>query len=192
MAYEPPQWVTPAPGVCLCHVASLGPCMPPPPSFATLPIVCTRSFSTFDTHFLFLLSHVCLGEESLASARWMYSLHGFLHGIECIMFHGHLDYIQEPPLGGRPNTKPGDYGTPNAHNRWFILLYHVGGPAWIEIHWNSIWSRARSHTASNYTWESVTKLHDFGGVLGRRPLDTFFWALTISWSRLLAHVWSGP
>ena len=23
-------------------------------------------------------------------------------------------------------------------------------------------------------------------------LDTFFWALTISWSRLLARVWSGP
>ena len=31
----------------------------------------------------------------------------------------------------------------------------------------------------------MTTLHDFGGVLGR-PLDTFFWALTISWSRLLA------
>jgi hypothetical protein len=30
-------------------------------------------------------------------------------------------------------------------------------------------------------------LHDFGGVLGW-PLDTFFWALTISWSRLMAHV----
>jgi hypothetical protein len=37
----------------------------------------------------------------------------------------------------------------------------------------------------------MTTLHDFGGVLGR-PLDTFFWALTISWSRLLARVYSGP
>ena len=107
------------------------------------------------------------------------------------MFHGHLDYFQKPPLGGRPNTKPGDHGTPNAHNRWFILFYHVWGPAWIEIHWNSIWLRARSHMTSHYTWGSVTTLHDFGGVLGR-PLDTFFWALTISWSRLLARVWSGP
>ena len=81
---------------------------------------------------------------------------------------------------------------------------------------------------SHYTWESVTTLHDFGGVLGR-PFDTFFglsqfhghyswlvcevalrtwmncqypdecahighfvWALTISRSRLLACVWSGP
>ena len=49
---------------------------------------------------------------------------------------------KKPPLGGRPNTKPGDHGTPNAHNRWFILFYHVWGPAWIEIHWNSIWLRA--------------------------------------------------
>ena len=41
------------------------------------------------------------------------------------VFHGHLDYFQEPPLGGRPNTKPGDHGTLNAHNRWFILFFHV-------------------------------------------------------------------
>ena len=37
----------------------------------------------------------------------------------------------------------------------------------------------------------MTTLHDFRGVLGR-PLDTFFWALTIGWSQLLAHVLSGP
>jgi hypothetical protein len=24
------------------------------------------------------------------------------------------------------NTKPGDHGTPNAHNHWFISFYHVG------------------------------------------------------------------
>ena len=35
-------------------------------------------------------------------------LYGFLHGIEWIMFHGHLDCFREPPLGGRPNTKSGD------------------------------------------------------------------------------------
>ena len=106
-------------------------------------------------------------------------------------FHGHMDYFQEPPLGGNPDTKPGDHGTPNAHNRWFILFHHVWGPAWIEIHRSSIWLRARSHMTSNYTWGSMTILGDFGGVSGR-PLDTFFWALTISWSRLFAHVWSGP
>ncbi len=80
---------------------------------------------------------------------------------------------QKPPLASKPNTKPGDHGTPNAHNFSFILFYHVWGPAWIEIYWNSIWLRARSHMTSHYTWGSVTTLHDFGGVLGR-PLDTFF------------------
>ena len=44
------------------------------------------------------------------------------------MVHGHLDCFQKPP---------GDHGTPNAYNRWYILLYHVSGPAWIEFHWNS-------------------------------------------------------
>ena len=107
------------------------------------------------------------------------------------MFHGHLDSLQKPPLGSRPNTKSGDYGTRNVHNRWFVLFYHVWGPAWIEIYWNSIWLRAWSHMTSHYTWKPVSTLHDFGGVLGR-PLDTFFRALTISWSRVLAHVRSGP
>ena len=98
----------------------------------------------------------------------------------------------KPTLGGRPNTKPGDDGTPNAHNHWFILFYHVWGPAWIKkTHWNSIWLRAPSHMASYHTWGSVTTQYAFEGVLGW-PLDTFFWALTISWSRLLARVWSGP
>ena len=106
-------------------------------------------------------------------------LYGFLHGIKWIMFHGHLDYFQKLPLEGRSNTKPGDHGTPNAHNHWFILFYHVRGPAWIKTHWNSIWLRVRSHMTSHYTWGSVTTIHEFGGVLGQ-PLDTFMWALTIS------------
>ena len=90
------------------------------------------------------------------NARWMYGLHGFLYGIAWIMFHGHLECFQIWPLGGKPNTKPGDHGTSNAHNCWFILFYHVWGPTWIEIHWNSIWSRAWSHMTSNYTWGSMT------------------------------------
>ena len=104
------------------------------------------------------------------------------------MFHGHLDSFQEPSLGGRPITKLGDHGTPNAHNRWLFLYYHGWGCTRIEINWNGIWLRTRSHVISYYTWEPVTTLHDFGGVLGRWPLDTLFWALTISWSRLVARV----
>jgi hypothetical protein len=57
------------------------------------------------------------GPTEYVNVRWMRRLHGFLHGIEWIMFHGHLDYFQKPPLGGRPNTKSRDHGTPNAHNR---------------------------------------------------------------------------
>ena len=33
------------------------------------------------------------------------------------MFHGHLNYLKKPPIGDRPNTKPGDHGTPKSHNR---------------------------------------------------------------------------
>ena len=54
------------------------------------------------------------------------------------MFHGHLDY-----LGGKSNTKLRDHGVQNAHDRWFILFYHMWGPAWIGIHSNIIWLRAR-------------------------------------------------
>jgi hypothetical protein len=65
------------------------------------------------------------GPMEYVNARWMWSLHGFLDGIAWIMFIGYLDYFPKPPLGGRPNIKLGDHGTPNVHNRWFILFYHV-------------------------------------------------------------------
>ena len=106
------------------------------------------------------------------------------------MFHGHLDSFFKSLLGGRPTTKLGDHGTPNVHNRWFVLFYRVWRSTWIDIHWNSIWLRARSRMTSHYTWGYVTTLDDFGGVLGR-PLDTFLWVLTISSSRLSTRVWSG-
>ena len=37
----------------------------------------------------------------------------------------------------------------------------------------------------------MTILDEFGGVLGQ-PLNTSFWTITISWSRLLTCVRSGP
>ena len=57
------------------------------------------------------------GPTEYVNARWMSSLRGFLHGIKWFIIHGHLDYFQKPPLGGRPSTKPGDHDTPNVHNR---------------------------------------------------------------------------
>ena len=102
------------------------------------------------------LLHTTLeGPPEYVNARWMWCLHGFLHDINWIMFHGHLDYFQKPPLVGRRDTKLGDPGTPNAHNRWFILFYHVWRPTWIEIHWNSIWLRVRSHMTSHTTLEDL-------------------------------------
>jgi hypothetical protein len=82
-----------------------------------------------------------------------------------------LGFFPKPPLRCRPNTKPGDYGTLNAHNRWFILFYHVWKPTWIKIHWNSIGMRAWSHMTSHYTWGSVTTLLDFGDVLARLSFE---------------------
>ena len=82
------------------------------------------------------------------------------------MFHGHLDYFHKQSLRRRPNTNPRNHGTPNTHNRWFLLLYHVWGPTWMEIRQNSIWLRTQSHVTSHYTCEPVTTRHDFGGVLG--------------------------
>ena len=97
--------------------------------------------------------------------------------------------LNKTSLEGRPNTKLGDHGTLNDHSRWFIHFYHVWG--WIESHWNSIWLRhpvtydftLHFNICDHATW--------FWRCLGT-PLDTFFWALTISWSRLLSRVWSGP
>jgi hypothetical protein len=117
-------------------------------------------------------------------STWILTWHRMDH------FHGHLDYFLKPPLGSRPNTKPGYHGTPNIHNHRLILFYCVWKPTWIEIHWNSTRLIARSHVTSHCSWGSVTTLDDFG-VLGQ-PLDTFFWALTVSSSWFLACVWSGP
>ena len=38
------------------------------------------------------------GPTEYVNARWMQSLHGFLHGTKWIMFHGHMDYSQNPLL----------------------------------------------------------------------------------------------
>ena len=123
-------------------------------------------------------------QRSTWMARWMYSLHGLLHGIKWIIFHGHLDYSQKSHLEDRPNTKTGHHGTPNTHNCWFSLFY-VWRSTWIEFigrafGWGPghIWLR----TTLEGPWPQNMILKV---VLGW-PLDAFFWALTISWSRLLA------
>jgi hypothetical protein len=65
----------------------------------------------------------------------------------------------------RSSTKPGDHGIPNVCDRWFILFYHAWGPAWIRIHWNSIWVEGpitcdftlhlRIHDHTTWCWRCV-------------------------------------
>ena len=102
--------------------------------------------------------------------------------IEWIMFRGHLDCFQKNHLlevGQKQNQEIMALWTLTTVDLFcFIMCENL-----YEIHWNSIWLRSRSHMASHYMILEMC--------LGR-PLYTFLWALTISWSRLLAHVWSGP
>ena len=86
---------------------------------------------------------------------------------------------QKAPLGGRPNTKPGDHGTPN---HWFILFYHVWIHAWIETHWNSIWLS----TSSRYDFTLHLRFHDHttwfwrcvGMAFGHFPKDSHSFMVT--------------
>ena len=143
-----------------------------------------QSRSKFASHYAWGTNGVCECKMNVKST-WIPTWHQMDH------VSMSLGLFLKTTSGGRLNTKLGDQGTPNAHNCWFILFDHVWGHAWIRIHWNCIWLKAWSHMTSHYTWGSATTLDDLGGVL-RRPLDTFFWALAISWSRLLERVWSGP
>ena len=103
----------------------------------------------------------------------------FLHGIKWIMFHPHLtifnDHLLE--IGLTLNMRP----CHSTHSQLLLCYIFImcEDSGWIEMHWNSIWLRAQSHRTAHYTWGSVTTLHDFGMAFGH-----FFWALTISWSRL--------
>ena len=71
---------------------------------------------------------------------------------------------------------------------YFIMREDLHDWKFIEIAFG--WETGHIMT-SHCTWGSVTTLHDLGGELGR-PLETFFGALIMSWSRLLTRVWSGP
>ena len=135
-------------------------------------------------------SHFTLRSRDQRSMRMQdgcQSLHGLLHGIKWIVFHGHLSYFPKPPLGGRPNTNPGDHGTPNAHNCWFMLFYHVWGP-----HVDRVSIEIAFGWGVGYIWIQTTLRgpwphYMIWEVCWDMPLDTFFWALIISRSRLVAR-----
>ena len=136
----------------------------------TLPLRDQRSMWMQDGCKVHMDSYVALN-GSCFMVTWTFSKHHFLE------------------VGLTQNRETMALRTLTTVDSFYFIIYE--NPTWIEIHWNSIWLRAQSHMISHYTWGSVTTLHDLGGMLVR-PLDTFFWALTSSWSQHLACVWSGP
>ena len=130
------------------------------------------------------------GPMAWVNARWMWSLHIFLHDLKWIMFHGQTVTFQKPPLGSRPRTKLGVRDTLKSCNCWFIMSEE---PAWIEIRWNSmrlripvtydfiLHLRARDHTT--LVWKclgTVKILHDLiKWIMFHGHLDCF--SKTTSW-----------
>ena len=102
-----------------------------------------RSRSRFVAHYAWGTNGVCeckMDVKSTCISTW--------HQMDHVSWV--LGVFMKPTLNGRPNRKPRDQYTLNTHNHWFILRHHVFGPAWIEIHWNSIWLRTHSHMTSYY------------------------------------------
>ena len=95
--------------------------------------------------------------------------------------------------------KPGDHGTPNTHNHWFILFYHVWGPAWIDIHWDNIWLRAGHiwlRTALEGPWQHYMMLEvswdalwtlSFGLSQFHGHGSWLVWGVALKW--LLFFIW---
>ena len=87
------------------------------------------------------------------------------------MFHGHLDYFQIPPLGVGLTQ---NWETMALQSLTIVDLYYFimcEDPAWIEIHWNSIWLRALSQMTPQYTLRAhehffgVSQFHGHGSWL---------------------------
>ena len=59
------------------------------------------------------------------------------------MFRGHLDYFKYRLLEVGLTQNRETMALRMLTTIDLFLIYHVWGPAWIEIHWNSIGLRAR-------------------------------------------------
>jgi hypothetical protein len=90
--------------------------------------------------------------------------------------------FKQPPLRGKPNTKPEDHGTLNAHNHWSSLFYHVCGPTWINIHWKAFgWGpgHTRLHTTLEGPWPHCMILEVCW--------DDILWTLSFGLSQFHGH-----
>ena len=118
-------------------------------------------------------------------STWIFYMasNGSCFMITWIIFKNHL-------LKVGPNTKPRRPWHSESRNCWFVTFNRVWEPAWIEFI-EIAFSWGLGHKGLHkYTWGPVPTLHDFGKCQAT-AFGNFIWALTTSWSRLLARVWSG-
>ena len=87
-----------------------------------------RSWSNFASRYTWGTNGVCEYKMDVKST-WISTWHQ-TDNVSCSLGL----FSKKPSLRGRPNTKPGDHGTPNAHTRscWFILICYGWRPAWIK------------------------------------------------------------
>ena len=140
------------------------------------------------------LLHATLeGPIKHVNARWMEGLHGFLHGIKWISFMVAWTIFKDHLLevGLTQNQEIIAFQMLTIVDLFYFITCAGGPHEWtfieIAFGWGPrhIWLR----TTLEGPWPHY--IHGFGGTLGR-SLDNFFWALTISRSRPLALVGSGP
>ena len=138
-----------------------------------------RSWSQFASHYARGTNGVCKCNMDVESYT---ASNGSCFMVAWIIFRSHLLEV-----GATQNRETKTLWTLTTVGLIYFIMRE--DPAWIEIHRNSIWLRARPHVTSHYTtlegpwphymiWDGLWAL--------------FIWAATISWSRLLARVWSGP
>jgi hypothetical protein len=104
-----------------------------------------RSRSKFASHYAWGTSGVCECKMDV-KFTWI----PIWHQMDHISYMVTWIIFKKPLLGNRPNTKPWDRGTLNAHNCWCILFYHVWGTAWIKNSLKYNWLRAQ------YMWLHTT------------------------------------
>ena len=146
----------------------------------------------------------------------MESLHGVLQGGLWIRFHGLMEILSNPPPRGGPDT---NYGSPIDyffqqdifHDRFQDIFQDIQTPPSSVSQIGRVWDMLYQTKSSplvpptNYYW-SWNMVHSHFTLCLRafeyinmvvptpmvRPLDEIQGSSTITRSRLLARVWSGP
>ena len=132
------------------------------------------SRSMFASHYAWGTNKVCVCKMDVKSA-WIPTWHQMDHVfmVTWIIFKNHL--LEVGLTQNRETIALRTLTTIDLF--YFIMCEDLHDKKCIEF----FWLRTQSHMTSHYTWTSMTTKMMLEGVLGW-PLDTFCWALTISWS----------